>query len=128
MTHDIEHWHRQGFRFQQRFPGEYDFWIAVDTMQKLRLYLDGRIWQTDKFGNYVQIRCPWPVPAVKDLVEALRAAGQREHGLTCEYHKAVECPARHGELCKCGADEHNAGVDAAAAALLRHLEEIDIQT
>ena len=41
---DIEHWKRLGFRFELRFPGEYDLWVNPDTMQKLRRYCDGREW------------------------------------------------------------------------------------
>ena len=43
-TMDIEHWKREGFAFEARFPNEYDLWMNKETMQKLRRYTDGREW------------------------------------------------------------------------------------
>jgi hypothetical protein len=39
---DVEHWKREGFVFEARFPNEYDLWMNRGTMQKLRRYVDGR--------------------------------------------------------------------------------------
>ena len=50
---DIEHWKREGFAFEARFPNEYDLWMNRDTMQKLRRYTDGREWLSNpKTGEY----------------------------------------------------------------------------
>ena len=60
------------------------------------------------------------------LVERLREAGQREHGIVCEYGEAVNCPAddfRPGP-CECGATEHNAAVDAVAKALVDEIKQL----
>jgi len=61
---------------------------------------------------------------ILDLVEALREAGQREHGIVCDYGEAGICPA-DGCIpgpCECGADDHNAQVNAAAKALVAEIE------
>ena len=44
---DIEHWKREGFTFEARFPNEYDLWINRNTMQKLRRYVNGQEWLSD---------------------------------------------------------------------------------
>ena len=44
---DIEHWKREGFAFEARFPNEYDLWVNRKTMQKLRRYVDGQEWLSD---------------------------------------------------------------------------------
>jgi hypothetical protein len=50
---DIEYWKNKGFRFKARFPGEYNLWINLETMQKLRRYCDGRELLSDiKTGEY----------------------------------------------------------------------------
>ena len=50
---DIEHWKREGFVFEARFPGEYDLWANRQTFQKLRRYTDGREWLSNlKTGEY----------------------------------------------------------------------------
>lgn len=41
---DIDHWKREGFAFEARFPTEYDLWVNRKTMQKLRRCVDGREW------------------------------------------------------------------------------------
>ena len=61
-----------------------------------------------------------------DLVEALREAGQREHGIVCDYGEATICPA-DGCIpgpCECGADRHNAAVNEAAKALRAEIEDV----
>jgi hypothetical protein len=55
MTHDIEHWKRLGFRFEARFPNEYDLWLHSKTLRKLRLYCDGSAWLTDENGEYNKV-------------------------------------------------------------------------
>lgn len=59
------------------------------------------------------------------LVEALREAGQREHGIVCDYGEAIGCPADACTPgpCECGADDHNAQVDAAAKTLVAEIEK-----
>ena len=53
---DIEHWKREGFAFEKRFPGEYDLWVNRETMQKLRRYVDGREWLSDlTTGEYALV-------------------------------------------------------------------------
>jgi hypothetical protein len=57
---------------------------------------------------------------ILDVVEDLRQAGLlATHGTCCDYGEAVCCPAENGRgVCECGYEEHNAGVEAAAASLL----------
>ena len=65
------------------------------------------------------------------LVETLRAAGQRRWHVGLEWDTWENCP-KHPEgcsnpeheegACTCGADEHNAAVDAAAKALVAEIE------
>lgn len=64
------------------------------------------------------------------LVEALREAGQREHGIVCDYGEATICPA-DGCIpgpCECGADKHNAQVDAAAKTLRAEIERVQTES
>ena len=57
LFEDIEHWKREGFAFEARFPGEYDLWINRQTLQKLRRYVDGREWLSDlTTGEYALIQ------------------------------------------------------------------------
>ena len=54
---DIEHWKREGFAFEARFPGEYDLWMNRETVQKLRRYVDEREWLSDlKTGEYALVQ------------------------------------------------------------------------
>ena len=54
---DIEHWKREGFAFEARFPSEYDLWMNSETMQKLRRYVDEREWLSDlKTGEYTLVQ------------------------------------------------------------------------
>ncbi len=54
---DIEHWKRNGFAFEARFPNEYDLWVNPKTMQKLRRYVDGREWMSDlTTGEYALVQ------------------------------------------------------------------------
>ena len=39
---DIKYWERKGFVFAARFFCEYDLWVNIETMQKLRRHVDGR--------------------------------------------------------------------------------------
>lgn len=63
------------------------------------------------------------------LIEALREAGQREHGIVCDYGEATICPAGNyiPGPCECGADDHNAQVDAAAKALVAEIERVQTE-
>ena len=55
----IEHWKQKGFEFEARFPDEYDLWINLDTMQKLRRYFNGREWLTSlTTGEYEPVCDP----------------------------------------------------------------------
>ena len=68
------------------------------------------------------------------LVETLRAAGQRKWHVGLEWDTWENCP-KHPEgcsnpeheegVCTCGADEHNAAVDAAAKALVAEIEGVE---
>ena len=54
-----------------------------------------------------------------NLVEALREAGQQFH-----RHELDPCDERGVRLkCDCGAERHNAAVDAAAKALVAEIEK-----
>jgi len=54
---DIEHWKREGFAFEARFPNEYDLWVNRKTMQKLRRYVGGREWLSDlTTGEYALVQ------------------------------------------------------------------------
>ena len=67
------------------------------------------------------------------LVERLREAGQRKWHVGLEWDPWENCP-KHPEgcsnpdkpksVCTCGADEHNAAVDAAAKALVEALKSL----
>ena len=51
--HDIDYWKRLGFRFDARFPGEYDLWINPKTLQHLRRDVNGKEWLQDlNTGKY----------------------------------------------------------------------------
>jgi hypothetical protein len=53
VMHDIDYWKRLGFRFEARFPGEYDLWINSKTFQYLRRYVNGQEWLQDlNTGKY----------------------------------------------------------------------------
>jgi hypothetical protein len=52
---DIEHWKRKGFKFEARFPNEYDLWVNQKTMQKLRRYVDGREWLSNLITGVYEI-------------------------------------------------------------------------
>lgn len=49
---DINYWKRNGFKFEARYPNEYDLWVNWKTMQKLRRYVDGKEWVSDHTGEY----------------------------------------------------------------------------
>ena len=66
------------------------------------------------------------------LVERLREAGQRRYHLTVEDDPFYSCPkspdgcaddSQPKDVCNCGADKHNAAVDAAAKALVAKIGE-----
>lgn len=67
------------------------------------------------------------------LVERLREAGQRRYHLTVEDDPFYSCPkspdgcaddSQPKDVCNCGADKHNAAVDAAAKALVEALKSL----
>jgi hypothetical protein len=48
---NIEHWKREGFAFEERFPTEYDLWFNKKITQSLRRYVDGREWLSHLKNN-----------------------------------------------------------------------------
>ena len=61
-----------------------------------------------------------------ELVEALREAGQQDHGDIMAGGDIEVCPGIEGNnrFCECGAANHNAAVDAAAKALVAEIEQM----
>lgn len=59
---DYDYWKKLGFRFEQRFPGEYDLWFNPTTFQYLRRYFtdvdrDGQEWlQNTTTGEYELVK------------------------------------------------------------------------
>ena len=49
----IEYWKKKGFVYETTFPDEYALWTNRSTMQRLRIYMNGSEWLTDKkTGKY----------------------------------------------------------------------------
>ena len=63
---------------------------------------------------------------LEELIEALAASGHMDHGTVCDYGEAVNCPALNCAPgpCECGADSHNAAVDARLADVKAKLDEM----
>lgn len=54
---NYNYWKELGFRFDTRFPGEYDLWINPKTFQHLRRYSDGQEWlQNTTTGEYELVK------------------------------------------------------------------------
>ena len=75
-----DYWRQRGFRFEKRFPGEYDVWRHPGTLQHLRLYDDGSQWLQDaQTGEYKLVEQGEPPAHAPDCAVALNA----RHACSC---------------------------------------------
>lgn len=53
---DLIEWYRKlGFTNKHVFKGEYTLLLNPDSLQKVRVYFDGRVWMSGDTGEYVKV-------------------------------------------------------------------------
>jgi hypothetical protein len=82
--HDIDYWKRLGFRFESRFPGEYDLWINSKTFQYLRRYVNGQEWLQDLNTGKYELASPPRSP--------LRTEDKMNRIVRIEIDHCLRCP------------------------------------